>query len=70
VDDNSIPAIAYLDFRASYRWSDHILIYGAMDNVTDADPPATPTTGGGNGTNQAVYDTLGRAVRFGIRVTD
>ncbi len=70
VDDNSIPAIAYLDLRASWRWTENVSFYGAMDNVTDADPPATPTTGAGNGTNQAVYDTLGRAVRVGVRFND
>jgi outer membrane receptor protein involved in Fe transport len=67
VDDNSIPAIGYLDLRASYRWNSSLSFYGAMDNVTDVDPPATPSTGGGTGTNQAVYDTLGRVLRVGVR---
>jgi outer membrane receptor protein involved in Fe transport len=67
VDDNGIPAIGYLDLRASYRWNSSLSFYGAMDNVTDVDPPATPSTGGGTGTNQAVYDTLGRVLRVGVR---
>jgi iron complex outermembrane recepter protein len=70
VDDNAIPAIAYFDFRASYSWNEYLSFYGAMDNVMNVDPPATPTTGGGNGTNQAVYDTLGRTIRLGVRFSD
>jgi iron complex outermembrane receptor protein len=70
VDDNNIGAIAYLDLRVSYRWNEHFLIYGAMDNVTDVAPPAIPSAEGGNGTNQMVYDALGRTIRVGVRLTD
>ena len=70
VDNNDIGAVAYLDFRASYRWTEYLSVYGAMDNVTNVPPPATPSTGGGNGTNQAVYDALGRAIRLGVRFND
>jgi iron complex outermembrane receptor protein len=70
VDNNDIGAVAYLDLRASYRWTDYLSVYGAMDNVANVPPPATPSTGGGNGTNQAVYDALGRAIRMGVRFND
>jgi len=70
VDDNNIGAIAYLDLRISYRWNEHFLVYGAMDNVTDVAPPAIPSAEGGNGTNQMVYDALGRTIRVGVRLTD
>jgi outer membrane receptor protein involved in Fe transport len=66
VDDNSIPATAYLDLRASYRVNDNFLVYAAMDNVGNVSPPSIPSTGGNNGTNQAVYDALGRAIRVGV----
>ncbi len=66
VDDNSVPAKAYLDLRASYRVTDNFLVYAAMDNVGNVAPPAIPSTGGNNGTNQAVYDALGRAIRLGV----
>jgi outer membrane receptor protein involved in Fe transport len=67
VDDNSIPAVAYLDLRAAWQVSGQIALYGAMDNVTGVAPPAIASTGGGTGTNQEVYDVLGRTIRFGVR---
>lgn len=68
VDDNGIGAVAYLDLRAAFRLNETVSFYGAVDNLTDTDPPAVPSTGGGNGTNQMIYDILGRVVRFGVRI--
>jgi iron complex outermembrane receptor protein len=68
VDDNDIGAVGYMDLRASYRWSAHLQIYGAIDNVTDVAPPQVVSTSGGTGTNQMVYDALGRAIRMGVRI--
>jgi outer membrane receptor protein involved in Fe transport len=70
VDDNSIGAVAYLDLRVSYRWTDAVQFYGAMDNVGDVSPPIIATTGGGNQPNSGVYDVLGRAFRIGVRVSN
>jgi outer membrane receptor protein involved in Fe transport len=70
VDDNSIGAVGYLDLRGSYRIDEHFQIYGAVDNLNNATPPAIPSTSGGNGTNQMVYDAIGRAIRLGVRVMD
>jgi iron complex outermembrane recepter protein len=70
VDDNDIGAVGYMDLRASYRWSAHLQIYGAIDNVTDVAPPQIVSTSGGTGTNQMVYDALGRAIRMGVRIND
>jgi iron complex outermembrane recepter protein len=70
VDDNDIGAVGYMDLRASYRWSAHLQIYGAIDNVTDVAPPQIVSTSGGTGTNPMVYDALGRAIRMGVRVND
>jgi outer membrane receptor protein involved in Fe transport len=69
VDDNGIGAVAYLDLRAAWQFDEMLSFYGAVDNLTDTDPPAVPSTGAGNGTNQQVYDILGRVVRFGVRVS-
>jgi outer membrane receptor protein involved in Fe transport len=68
VDNNDIEAVAYLDLRASYRWTDNISLYGAVDNLTDTAPPAIPSTGGGNSTNPLIYDALGRVIRMGVRL--
>ena len=67
VDDNAIPAVAYLDLRANWQVSDQIGLYGAMDNVANTGAPEIPSTGGGTGTNQQVYDVLGRTIRVGVR---
>jgi len=70
VDDNDIPAIAYLDLRASWRFDEHVQFYGAIDNLMDTAPPQIVSTSGGTGTNAMVYDALGRAIRMGVRVND
>jgi iron complex outermembrane receptor protein len=70
VDDNSIGAVTYLDLRGSWRWSENLLFYGAMDNAGGVSPPVIATTGGGNTPNAGVYDTLGRTIRIGVRLND
>ena len=73
VDNNSIPAIGYLDLRGSYKWTDNIQLYAAMDNVANTAPPniayskANLTTIGGQGYNCQYYDCTGRAYRGGLR---
>jgi hypothetical protein len=69
IDDNSVPAQLYGDFRASYRVGDRIQIYTAIDNAFDAPPPNIPTIGGG-GTNCILYDCIGRQYRIGVRFDD
>jgi len=69
VDNNSIPWVFYGDFRGSYRWNDHILVYGAIDNAFNTPPPSIASTGGG-GTDCRVYDCIGRAYRIGVRFDD
>ena len=66
IDDNSVPAVVYGDFRASYQWTDRIQLYGAVDNAFDTPPPNIPTIGGG-GFNCTLYDCIGRAYRVGVR---
>jgi outer membrane receptor protein involved in Fe transport len=69
-----VPFVAYLDFRASYKWNDNIQFYGAIDNAANTPPPLVAPTSGGiqnNGTllpaNTTTYDLLGRAFRLGVR---
>ena len=69
IDNNSVPAVIYGDVRASYRWNDHIQLYGAVDNAFNAPPPNIPTIGGG-GTSCISYDCIGRAYRVGVRFDD
>jgi len=69
IDNNAVPAVIYGDFRGSYRWNDHIQLYGAIDNAFDAPPPNIPTIGGG-GTSCQTYDCIGRSYRIGVRFED
>jgi iron complex outermembrane recepter protein len=69
VDDNSVPAVIYGDLRASYRWNDHIQLYGAVDNVFNAPPPILASVGSGV-TDCRIYDCIGRAYRIGVRFDD
>jgi len=69
IDNNGVPAVIYGDFRASYRWTDTIQLYGAVDNAFNAPPPNIPTIGGG-GTACNIYDCIGRSYRIGVRFDD
>jgi iron complex outermembrane recepter protein len=69
IDNNNVNAVFYGDFRGSYRWNDHVLIYTAVDNVFNTPPPNLGTIGGG-GTSCIIYDCLGRAYRIGVRLDD
>jgi len=69
VDNNSVPWIVYADLRASWRWNDHMQLYGALDNAFNTPPPNLATTGGG-GPDCRIYDCIGRSYRFGVRFND
>ncbi|MEP6830966.1 MAG: TonB-dependent receptor [Rhizomicrobium sp.] len=74
VDNNSVPAIAYLDLRGSYKWNDNLQFYAAVDNVINTPPPNIPSTQA-QGQNayyfsairEDIYDAIGRQYRVGIR---
>jgi iron complex outermembrane receptor protein len=73
VDNNSIPAVAYLDLRASYKWSDNIQLYGAIDNVINTPPPIPAASSNAlnfydQSTRDDIYDAIGRSFRIGVRV--
>jgi iron complex outermembrane receptor protein len=68
IDNNAIPAVAYMDLRGSYRWNDNVQFYGAIDNFWDTPPPNTiGTNGTSNVAVKTYYDTLGRMYHAGIR---
>ena len=70
VNDNTVPDRFYLDFGAEYSVASTLgveaEIFGAIYNVLDRDPPALPS--GNLGTNQVLFDPVGRAFRVGVRV--
>ena len=72
VDDNSVPSVAYLDLRGTYRWSEKIQLYAAVDNLFDTPPPVVAgttlsTTPYDVSVRDDVYDAIGRQYRIGIR---
>jgi iron complex outermembrane receptor protein len=74
VDNNAVPAVAYLDLRGSYKWDDNLQLYAAVDNMTNVPPPNIPTTQAGgqsayyfSAIRQDSYDAIGRQYRIGIR---
>ncbi len=75
VDDNKVPAVAYLDLRANYfiDSGNKIQAYVAVDNVLNRKPPIIPNAPTVAfayffvPTRTELYDFLGRQFRFGIR---
>jgi outer membrane receptor protein involved in Fe transport len=68
VDNNRIPWVGYLDLSGSYKWNEHLQIYGTIANFTNTPPPNIPSTAGGNTTNLQIYDGIGRMYQAGFRV--
>jgi outer membrane receptor protein involved in Fe transport len=75
VDDNSVPRVGYFDLRGSYDVRDDLTVYGAVDNLTNVDPPtvaASPAQGQSayyfTAVRGTIYDTIGRSYRIGVRV--
>jgi iron complex outermembrane receptor protein len=58
-----------MDFTAQYAFSNvggnDLVLFGAVNNLTDQDPPRTP---GANGSgNNVLFDVIGRNYKFGLR---
>ncbi len=75
VDDNDIPAIAYVDLRASHQITDNIQLFGTVDNLLNKAPPnvAAGPTRGFSATyftpiRNDIHDAIGRAYRVGARL--
>ena len=66
VDNNSVPWVAYLNLRGSYKWNDNLQLYASLDNVTNTPPPNIASTTS-NTTSLTLYDGLGRQYRVGLR---
>ncbi|HWA70162.1 MAG TPA: TonB-dependent receptor [Rhizomicrobium sp.] len=71
VDNNKVSAVAYLDLRGSYQWTDHVQLYASIDNTLNTPPPQIVGTNTNNlslNTAPAIYDILGRLYHVGIRL--
>ncbi|MFC3440363.1 TonB-dependent receptor domain-containing protein [Sphingobium rhizovicinum] len=67
IDYNKMKGAFYVDIGATFKFNDAISIYGKVDNLFDKDPVASPQTNTGLDVNPALYDTLGRIYRAGVR---
>ena len=66
---NDVPSAMYFDLTGQYAISgvtaNDLVVFGAVNNVTDKDPPRTP---GANGSgNNGLFDVTGRAYKLGLR---
>lgn len=67
IDRNKMKGAFYVDVGATFKLNDQLSIYGKVDNLFDKDPVASPQTNTGLDINPALYDTLGRIYRAGVR---
>ncbi|MBN8830297.1 MAG: TonB-dependent receptor, partial [Sphingomonadales bacterium] len=70
VNNNRVAGRFYMDLALTYRFElragQQLEVFGAVNNVFDRDPPAIPS--GNLGTNQVLFDPIGRAFKVGARV--
>jgi outer membrane receptor protein involved in Fe transport len=75
VDDNNIPAIAYVDLRGSWQMNKNFQFFATVDNLLNKAPPNVANTQAQGQSafyftpiNGIIYDAIGRAYRAGVRV--
>jgi len=70
VNNNRVPGRFYLDLATTYRialaGSRWMEVFGTVTNLLDRDPPRSPSNTGG--TNQILFDPVGRSFRVGARI--
>jgi iron complex outermembrane receptor protein len=67
IDYNKMKGAFYIDIGGSVNITDKITTFFKVDNLFDRDPEAAPQTNTGLDVNPALYDTLGRIYRVGVR---
>lgn len=67
IDRNRMKGAFYVDIGGSYNVTEAIKAYFKIDNLFDRDPEPSPQTNTGLDVNPALYDTLGRIYRAGVR---
>ncbi len=75
VDDNSVPAIAYVDLRGSWQMNRNLQFFATVDNLLNKAPPNVAASQAQGQTafyftpiNGIIYDAIGRQYRVGARV--
>ncbi|MDT8757185.1 TonB-dependent receptor [Sphingomonas psychrotolerans] len=67
IDRNFMKGAFYVDVGGTVNLSTAIKAYFKVDNLFDHDPEPSPQTNTGLDVNPALYDTLGRTYRVGVR---
>ena len=67
IDYNRMKGAFYVDVGGSYNLTTGIKTYFKIDNLFDRDPVPSPQTNTGLDVNPALYDTIGRTYRLGVR---
>ncbi len=69
IDRNFMPGAFYVDVGGSYKVTRGLEGYFKVDNLFNVDPAPAPQTNTGLDVNPALYDTIGRTYRVGVRLT-
>jgi outer membrane receptor protein involved in Fe transport len=67
INYNHMAGAFYVDLGARYSVTDKLTAFVKVDNAFDRDPVPSPQTNTGLDVNPAIYDTIGRVYRAGIR---
>ncbi len=67
IDYNTMKGAFYFDLGGSVNLSKQLSLFFKVDNMFDHDPEPAPQTNTGLDVNPALYDTLGRFYRLGMR---
>ena len=67
IDRNFMAGAFYFDIGGSVNLANKLTAYFKVDNLFDRDPEPSPQTNTGIDLNPALYDTLGRFYRVGLR---
>ena len=64
---NHMAGAFYVDLGGRYSVTDKLTAFVKIDNLFDRDPVPAPQTNTGLDINPALYDTIGRVYRAGLR---
>lgn len=67
ISRNFMPGAFYVDVGGSYKLTRGVQAYFKVDNLFNVDPAPSPQTNTGLDVNPALYDTIGRTYRVGVR---
>ena len=67
IDRNFMKGAFYVDIGGSLNVTSAVSMFFKVDNLLDRDPEPSPQTNTGLDVNPALYDTLGRSYRIGLR---